>query len=67
MSVDGPARLAIEPGAKLSTADTGFLAGSKALDSLARFITSKELMFHPSQNAAVTRTVCRDSHFYSVR
>lgn len=59
MSVDGPVRLSTEPGAKQSAPSPGFLGGSKALDTLARFITSKELLFHPSQNSMVTRSVCK--------
>ncbi|CAG8748586.1 15792_t:CDS:2, partial [Acaulospora colombiana] len=52
---DGPMRLTPELGSKNTPSAPGYLAGSKALDSLAQFITSKELLFHPSQNSAITR------------
>ncbi|PVG02608.1 hypothetical protein CPB86DRAFT_822639 [Serendipita vermifera] len=55
MSKDGPVRLTPEPGSKTTPSAPGYLAGSKALDSLAQFVTSKELLFHPSQNSAITR------------
>jgi hypothetical protein len=64
MSVDGPARVSIEPGAKQTAPSPGLLAGSRALESLARFITSKELLFHPSQSSVVTRSV--RVHLYSM-
>jgi hypothetical protein len=57
MSKDGPVRLTADPGSKNASSTPGYLAGSKALDSLAQFVTSKELLFHPSQNSAITRQV----------
>lgn len=59
MAVDGPARSTPDPGAKEGATKSGFLAGSKALDSLATFMMSKELLFHPSQSSSVTRSVCK--------
>jgi hypothetical protein len=62
MSEDGPARTTPEPGAKGGSTKHGFLAGSKALDSFATFMMSKELLFHPSQSSSVTRSVCGPLH-----
>lgn len=62
MSEDGPARTTPEPGAKGASTKSGFLGGSKALDSFATFMMSKELLFHPSQSSSVTRSVCRALH-----
>ncbi|KAJ6604293.1 hypothetical protein DFH09DRAFT_1300536 [Mycena vulgaris] len=58
MAVDGPAR--DSSGATPRTADgkimqpTGFVAGSKALDTLDRLITSTESFFHPSNSGPYT-------------
>lgn len=58
MSVDGPARDAST--APPRTTDgrlmqpTGFIAGSKALDTLDRLITSTESFFHPSNSGPYT-------------
>lgn len=37
---------------------TGYLAGSRALDSLAKLIASTESFFHPSNSGAWTADVC---------
>ena len=39
---------------------TGYLAGCKALDSLARMIASTESFFHPSNSGTWTADVCRN-------
>ncbi|KAJ6627278.1 hypothetical protein B0H10DRAFT_1780024 [Mycena sp. CBHHK59/15] len=58
MAVDGPARDSSAPTPR--TADgkivqpTGFVAGSKALDTLDRLITSTESFFHPSNSGPYT-------------
>lgn len=44
MALDGP----IRDGDDASTQQIGYLAGSRALDSLDRMITSTESYFHPS-------------------
>lgn len=52
MSVDGPIRDSASSTPGRSTggipSQTGYVAGSKALDSLDRLITSTESFFHPS-------------------
>ena len=40
---------------------TGYLAGCRALDSLARMIASTESFFHPSNSGSWTADVCIDS------
>lgn len=61
MAVDGPARDSSAPTPR--TADgklmqpTGFVAGSKALDTLDRLITSTESFFHPSNSGPYTVSV----------
>lgn len=39
---------------------TGYLAGCRALDSLARMIASTESFFHPSNSGSWTADVCID-------
>lgn len=41
-----------------------YLAGSKALDSLARLIASTESFFHPSNSGTWTEDVCATNHCY---
>ncbi|KAF7306621.1 hypothetical protein MIND_00453500 [Mycena indigotica] len=58
MAVDGPVRESSAPtpragGAKLIQ-PVGFVAGSKALDTLDRIITSLETFFHPSNSGSYT-------------
>lgn len=55
MSVDGPERPSSVSDEK---SETSFLAGSKALDSLAKIITSAESFFHPSNSGHWTLSVC---------
>ncbi|KAI0961210.1 hypothetical protein AcV7_000369 [Taiwanofungus camphoratus] len=52
MCLDGPIRGENDnrPDALLSAQPTGFLAGSRALDSLDKLITSVESFFHPSNS-----------------
>jgi hypothetical protein len=59
MAVDGPVRqdAALAPRRKegrFEAQQTGFLEGSKALDSLDRLITSTESFFHPSNSGQWT-------------
>ena len=42
---------------------TGYLAGCRALDSLARMIASTESFFHPSNSGSWTADVCFDHVF----
>ena len=42
---------------------TGYLAGCRALDSLARMIASTESFFHPSNSGSWTADVCIDHAF----
>ena len=42
---------------------TGYLAGCRALDSLARMIASTESFFHPSNSGSWTADVCIDHVF----
>jgi proteasome activator subunit 4 len=64
MSVDGPVRqdAAPTPHSKeghFEAQQTGFLEGSKALDSLDRLITSTESFFHPSNSGQWTLSVSK--------
>lgn len=52
MALDGPIRD--------DTSHTGFLAGSRALDSLDKLITSTESYFHPSNSGHWTFSVSRN-------
>ncbi|KAI0275116.1 hypothetical protein BC834DRAFT_851157 [Gloeopeniophorella convolvens] len=57
MAVDGPVRAEAAPSradGKLSSRQEGYLAGSKAMESLDRFITSTESFFHPSNSGLWT-------------
>ncbi|KAG7099513.1 hypothetical protein E1B28_001358 [Marasmius oreades] len=56
MAVDGPVResAASTPNASTSLAQNGYVAGSKAVDSLERLITSTETFFHPSNHGIWT-------------
>jgi proteasome activator subunit 4 len=68
MTVDGLVRgdsaaTPQHPNAKLPTQQHGFLAGSKALDSLDRLITSTESFFHPSNSGLWTLSVSFDGRF----
>lgn len=64
MSVDGPVRQDAAPTprsreGRFESQQTGFIAGSKALDSLDKLITSTESFFHPSNSGAWTVNVSR--------
>jgi proteasome activator subunit 4 len=53
MAVDGPVRSETAPSrgeGKLPSPQVGYLAGSKAMESLDKFITSTESFFHPSNS-----------------
>lgn len=62
MSVDGPVRQDAAPtprseAGRFEAQQTGFLVGSRALDSLDRLITSTESFFHPSNSGPWTVNV----------
>src|SRR5258708_20209721 len=62
MAVDGPVRQDAAPTprskeGRFEAQQTGFLEGSKALDSLDRLITSTESFFHPSNSGQWTMSV----------
>jgi hypothetical protein len=62
ISVDGPVRQDAAPTprskeGRFEAQQTGFLEGSKALDSLDRLITSTESFFHPSNSGPWTMNV----------
>ncbi|KAJ6519492.1 hypothetical protein C8R45DRAFT_852433 [Mycena sanguinolenta] len=58
MAVDGPTRTSSAPTPRTTDEKlpqpTGFVAGSKALDTLDRLITSTESFFHPSNSGPYT-------------
>ncbi|KAI0067754.1 hypothetical protein BV25DRAFT_1834775 [Artomyces pyxidatus] len=56
MAVDGPVRVdtSSRGESKFSVRHEGYLAGSKAMESLDRFITSTESFFHPSNSGIWT-------------
>lgn len=59
MSVDGEVRVPTpSPNGRLPK-QSGFLAGSKALDTLDKLITCTESFFHPSNSGPWTALVCR--------
>jgi hypothetical protein len=61
MAVDGPIRHSADPVSPDASLSPGFVGGSRALDALHQFITSKELLFHPSSPSQVTRPVRDES------
>lgn len=70
MAVDGPVRQDAAPTPRsreghFEAQQTGYLAGSKALDSLDRLVTSTESFFHPSNFGQWTQNVSR-SCLYTV-
>jgi proteasome activator subunit 4 len=51
MAIDGPVRTELTQGeGKLPPRQAGYLAGSKAMESLDKFVTSTESFFHPSNS-----------------
>lgn len=62
MAVDGPVRTEPTPSqeeSRLSSRQVGYLAGSKAMESLDKFITSTESFFHPSNSGIWSLSVRR--------
>lgn len=59
MSLDGPIRgdTGATPADGATKSQTGYLAGSRALDSLDKLITSTESYFHPSNSGHWTLAV----------
>jgi proteasome activator subunit 4 len=64
MSLDGPIRgeSGTSPSDGVATTQTGYLAGSRALDSLDKLITSTESYFHPSNHGHWTLAVGKHIH-----
>lgn len=67
MTVDGDVQPSPEPGSKETGKLPGLVGGSKALDSLAQFIVSKEVSFHPSQSSSITRPLTAITESFSRR
>ena len=67
MGVDGDVREVTPADRNLTDAklpkQAGFIAGSRAVDSLERMITSIESLFHPSNNGPWSLTVCHSLLF----
>lgn len=74
MAVDGPVRQDAVPTprskdgkeGRFESQQMGFIAGSKALDSLDRLITSTESFFHPSNHGKWTVNVCLSHIFVNI-
>ena len=69
MAVDGPVRTELTPSqeeSRLSSRQAGYLAGSKAMESLDKFIMSTESFFHPS-NSGIWSLSVRQPLCFSVR
>lgn len=71
MAIDGPVRSELTPSqgeGKLPSRQAGYLAGSKAMESLDKFVTSTESFFHPSNSGIWSLSVRRPlySHVYSL-
>jgi hypothetical protein len=66
MAVDGPVRTELTPSqeeSKLPSRQAGYLAGSKAMESLDKFIMSTESFFHPSNSGIWSLSVRRPLYF----
>ena len=62
MAVDGPVRTELTPSqgeGRLPSRQAGYLAGSKAMESLDKFIMSTESFFHPSNSGIWSLSVCQ--------
>ena len=69
MAVDGPVRSEAPPSrseTKFPSRQVGHLAGSKAMESLDRFITSTESFFHPSNSGLWSLSVRKNVVFFSL-
>ena len=67
MAVDGSVRSEASPSrdeGRFPSRQVGYLAGSKAMESLERFITSTESFFHPSNSGLWSLSVC--THVVSI-
>ncbi|KAF9270517.1 hypothetical protein L218DRAFT_889040 [Marasmius fiardii PR-910] len=64
MAVDGPVKESAvsTPNPSTSLAQNGYVAGSKAVDSLERLITSTETFFHPSNHGLWTPSLTNFLH-----
>ncbi len=70
MAVDAPVRSEASPSPgekRFPSRQVGYLAGSKAMESLDKFITSTESFFHPSNSGLWSLSVRQNSVFLFLR
>jgi proteasome activator subunit 4 len=70
MAVDAPVRSEASPTPgerRFPSRQIGYLAGSKAMESLDKFITSTESFFHPSNFGLWSLSVRRNINFFFLR
>jgi len=70
MAVDAPFRSEASPSPgerRFPSRQVGYLAGSKAMESLDKFITSTESFFHPSNSGLWSLTVRQNLFFFFLR
>ena len=70
MAVDAPVRSEASPSPgekRFPSRQVGYLAGSKAMESLDKFITSTESFFHPSNSGLWSLSVRQNIVFFFLR
>lgn len=70
LAVDAPVRSEASPSPgerRFPSRQVGYLAGSKAMESLDKFITSTESFFHPSNSGLWSLTVRQNIVFFFLR